>query len=283
MRQGRGTGTYQSYIPWHRVGRGDPASSGRSHLLVWRQRQCELLSDGEMNGLLFSTMLTNLVDIREQHVLSLENAEFELSEYDACRRGSVAHGTVSIAKQLSYKHPRVSDDGVSELWRMTTDQVLVLHKENGQLELLAVAYKHDRNELTKRQRQLLEIEKQYWNARGVQWILITPDLFEESVGDTLSRNAPWGLGDAVSQFQMQLAADTVKQMPWASFNRTLSSIADQLGGLDLAQRAFWQAVWTGVIPMNLKVGWRPHLPIQVLDRVSFTALNPVISRRSAWN
>lgn len=61
-REGRGTGVYTEYIPWHRVSRGDPASRGRSHLLNWRGRQRELLSDGELVMTLFVTMLPGIDD-----------------------------------------------------------------------------------------------------------------------------------------------------------------------------------------------------------------------------
>lgn len=50
---GRGTGTYQNYIPWQRVGRSDPSSMGRSHLQMWNGRQRELLSDQEWVGVFF--------------------------------------------------------------------------------------------------------------------------------------------------------------------------------------------------------------------------------------
>lgn len=61
-RQGRGSGTHDNYLPWHRVSRGDPASSGRSHLLMWRERLRELLSDGEHVEQLFASQLNNLED-----------------------------------------------------------------------------------------------------------------------------------------------------------------------------------------------------------------------------
>lgn len=282
IRQGRGTGTYQDYIPWHRVGRGDPSSVGRSHLMVWRQRQRELLSDGEMAGLLFSTMLPNLVDIREQHRLALDDGPIELAQYDARLSGRHAPGTLSIAKQLGLKHPSVNGGGRSEMWHMTTDQVLVQRNADGSLELLAVAYKHDRLMLTKRKRELLKIEEAYWHARGVKWILITPEVFEERVGDTLSRSAPWGLGPPVTPSAISISVATVTSPHRMSLTKTLNVVADQLGAMDLAQRAFWQAVWSGAIPMDLTTGWRPHLPIRLLDHAAFVDLNPVASRRSAW-
>lgn len=282
-RIGRGTGTYQDYIPWHRVGRGDPSSLGRSHLMMWSKRQRELLSDGEMVGLLFATMLTNVKDIREQHKLSPEDGPFELSEYDIRYSGRIVPGTLSIAKKLAFKHPRVNGDGRSDDWKMTTDQLLVLGLASGELELLAVAYKPKGDALTKRARQLLAIEKEYWAARGVTWILITPDVFEESVGVTLCRAVPWGLGAPVFAPEISIAVELTERCLGHTLTYTIDTIANQLGGNDLAKRSFWQAVWSGALPMDLRTGWRPHLPIQLLDTKSFVALNPVASRRSSWN
>lgn len=283
MRQGRGTGTFQNYLPWHRVGRGDPSSRGRSHLMIWRDRQRELLSDGEWDGLLFATMISNLLDVREQHRLSLEDGPSELALYDVRHGGIVYPGTLAIAKKLNVKHPRVSEAGTSVDWKMTTDQVLVLRAPSGDLELLAVAYKDNNSDLTKRNRQLLAIEKAYWDARGVVWILITPELFDESVGVTLRRAVPWGLGTPVSPSDIAVAVNAVKKTLGQSFTDTLNSIDLVLGEKDRAQRAFWQAVWTGAIPMDLRIGWRPHLPIKLMSQKKFVALNPVASRRTSWN
>lgn len=127
VRQDRGLGTYQDYIPWHRVGRGDPSSMGRSHLMMWKDRQRELLSDGEWVGLLFATLVRTVTDVREQLKLSLGDAPFELGDYDARFMGQPFPGTRSIAEKLGIKHPRVNGEGRSEDWVMTTDQVLLMH------------------------------------------------------------------------------------------------------------------------------------------------------------
>lgn len=281
-RQGRGTGTYQNYIPWHRVGRGDPSSRGRSHLMMWRERQREMLSDGEWVGLLFTTLLSNLDDVLEQHKLALESSPNELALYDVRYGGQVCPGTLSISKQLGFKHPRVNGDGVSVYWTMTTDQILVFRQPDGRPELLAVAYKPDSKKLTKRNRELLAIEKAYWNARGVEWILITPEIFSEAVGVTLRRAVPWGLGTQVSTEAITVAVGIVNLTLGHTFTYTIDSIASVLGDKDLAQRSFWQAVWCGAIPMDLRTGWRPHLPIRLLSAEAFLALNPVASRRTSW-
>ncbi len=256
---------------------------GRSHLMMWKDRQRELLSDGEWVGSLFATMLTTLEDLREQLKLSLDNAAHELGDYDARFMGQICPGTKSIAKKLGIKHPRVNGEGQSEDWVMTTDQVLLLQNLDVSKKLLAVSYKPNYEALTKRERQLLSIEAAYWAARSVQWILITSDLFEESVGITLRRTAPWGLGEPVSTAAVRVAVSTTEKLLGHTFTFTLDALTLQLGDVDLAQRAFWQAVWCGSLPVDLRRGWRPHLPIELLDPAGFAALNPVASRRSSWN
>lgn len=80
-REGRGTGIYEEYIPWHRVSRGDPASRGRSHLLEWKDRLRELLSDGELGAQLFAVMLPDLDDSLEQYRLEQEPSQHPLAAY----------------------------------------------------------------------------------------------------------------------------------------------------------------------------------------------------------
>lgn len=280
-RQGRGKGTFEDYLPWHRVGRGDPSSLGRSHLMMWRNRQRELLSDGEWVGFLFSAMLPDLEDVREQHPLATQSSEHELTLYNVGNSATEYPGTLELARQLGIKHPKITESGNSVDWQMTTDQVLVLNLA-GTRELLAVAYKPNEKNLSKRQRQLLLLEKTYWDKRKVTWLLITPSLFDESVGLKLRETAPWALGIPSTQAEIETAARVVQQTIGHTYAYTLQAIAAELGGLAVAQRALWQGVWSAKIPSDLRTGWRPHLPIELLTAEDFRGLNPVASRRSAW-
>jgi hypothetical protein len=228
-------------------------------------------------------MISNLEDVREQNRLSLDDGPFELVLYDVRFAGKVCPGTLTIAKLLGFKHPRVNGDGISDYWHMTTDQVLVIRQPNGSLELLAVAYKPNDKKISKRVGQLLAIEKAYWEARRVIWMLITPALYDEAVGLTLRRAAPWGLGATVSSANIAIAVKTVHQTLGHTYTYTLDAITCALGDKDLAQRALWQAAWTGALPMDLRIGWRPHLPIKLISPDAFAALNPITSRRTSWN
>lgn len=281
--EGRGTGQYETYIPWHRVGRGDPSSRGRSHLQMWKGRQRELLSDGEWDKTFFATMLPNLKDLQEQFPLSAEPCRHELTEYINSAPPGEFLGTKEIADQLKISHPKISGDGETVDWVPTTDLLLALETFTRTLELLAVSVKPTA-QLTKSMRRSLALEKAYWDARKVQWLLITPEQSDKRVTLTLRSSMPWALGEQVCDSDKAEATLLASRHNGSSLTYVLEAISRVLGqDLDYAQRAFWQSVWSGSIPLDLRRGWRPHLPIALLSTEAFWDQNPIASRRSAWN
>jgi hypothetical protein len=279
---GRGLGTYERYVPWHRVSRNDPASSGRSHLLLLAGRPCELLSDKEWVAALFCTMVPELEDLREQFPLGLTWSPHELGAYDFRLGGPDLPGTLEIASEYGLRHPRVNGNGRSAPWVMTTDLLLTLRAPSGALRLLAVSCKSSSDLTCKRTLEKLRIERHYWLTRGAEWLLVTPDLYEELVALTLRNAMPWGLGQAVSDEARMSAADIARRISGYPLCSVLEHISCALGDLDVAQRAFWQAVWSGLLPLDLRRGWRPHLPTVLCTVDGFLALNPIASRRSSW-
>lgn len=279
---GRGTGTYNTYLPWHRVGRSDPASRGRSHLHMWRGRQREFLSDLEWVGFLFATMHRQLDDVLEQFPLSLEAERHELSRYDSRADGGAIAGTREMAERLGARHPKVTSAGRTEPWVMTTDQLLIFRSETGAPRLLATSFKYPGDLRRKRARELLEIERLYWSERGVEWRLVTPDQFDPQVALTLRNAVPWGLGEKSSLEHVQTAIAVTKQKAGHPLSVVLSELAATLGSMDCAQRSFWQAVWSGDLPLDLTRGWRPHEPIRLLPPEKFWERNPIVAGRSAW-
>lgn len=282
FRTGRGLGSMDDYIPWHRVGRGDPASHGRSHLQTWNGRQRELLSDHEWVEVFFAVMLPNLFDLREQFPLAMDDGAHELSQYRVDAPQGNFPGTRELAERLKIKHPKVTGDGETDDWVPTTDLLLTLRSRVGTLELLAISLKPE-GALTKRKIKLLELERAYWDARGVQWLLITPFQFDERVGLTLRCSMPWALGAATPDSDKEIAATLVSDFYGCSLTFLLKQLSDHFGDMDHGQRAFWQGVWCGQIPMDLRRDWRPHRPIALLSSEDFWSLNPIASRRSAWN
>lgn len=282
FRLGRGLGIFGDYIPWHRVSRSDPSSLGRSHLLQGKDRQHELLSDHEWVAIMFVFMLPDLLDVREQYPLAQQEGQHEIGAYRVDMGSEHFPGTLTLAAMLGIKHPKTSEGQESANWVMTTDLLIALRNDDGTAELLAVAVKTIDDMEQKRKRELLAIEREYWIARGVTWLLITPALYDEQVGLNLRMQMPWTLGVRASARDRQLAVEVVRCFPGRSLTFVLQQLEATLGEMDLAQRAFWQAVYCGEIPMSLRRGWRPHQPVVLLPHTDFVAQNPIAARRSAW-
>lgn len=282
QKQGRGLGTLKNFKPWHRVGRGDPSSKGRSHLQMWHERQREVLSDKEWVGLFFAVSTKFLFDLLEQFPLSLAAASHELSKYTVDASQAIYPGTVELADRLGIKHPKTSESGTTSEWVMSTDLLLVLRSPSGKLELLAVSIKTDEDFSKKRTKELLSLEREYWISRDVTWLLITPSLYDKRVGLRLRDTMPWALEHFVGENDINIAATLAREFQGRSLSHVYEILSTKLGNLDCAQRSFWQAVWCGKIPLDLRRGWRPHQPIKLLSEEEFASLNPIGSRRTAW-
>ena len=282
-REGRGIGTYSYYIPWHRVSRGDPSSKGRSHLIVWMDRQRELLSDQEWGGLNFAGLVPGLVDLVEQFPISQDPSSHDLSRWQVgCGLKQFA-GTLEIAGKLGIKHPALKDGDETHVWTSTTDLLLVVRNQRGGLGLLAVSCKPS-SALTKRAKELLRLEKTYWNIRNVDWLLITPSQYEKSVGLTLRRSSPWGFDEPAEITDIETACTVVRSVPWRPYSDVIHHLTDRFGGerhRHQAQRALWQSIWRGLLPVDLRRGWRPHHPLSLISQKEFMSLNPILARRSA--
>lgn len=249
---------------------------------VWRGRHRELLSDIEWVTLCFAILVPTLDDLREQFPLALETAGHEIAAYDARFTGYLRPGTLELADALKVRHPVVREDGVTAPWVMSTDFLLTLKSAGGRPELLAVACKSAGDILRRRTKEKLRLEREYWLARGVPWLLITPDLFDTSVGLTLRMATSWLLADQVPPESRHVAIDVTTRRAGRPLMSILNSIASHLGDMHHAQAAFWQAVWGGELPVDLRRGWRPQEPLELLGQQAFMTLNPLASRRSAW-
>ena len=282
-RERRGDGTYADYRGQHRVTRGDPASRGRSHLLHFRGRLRDLLSDGEWHEQLFATMLPDLDDCREQQPLSVEPSPCVLSEYGDASPLASFPGTQELAAQLGIKHPQVSDRGETVPWPLSTDLVLIRTSQGRRRSVVAIASKPEADLASPRKRQLLELERAYWRVRGHDWLLLTERCYDRAVALTLRRIAPWALGPASSREHMQTAVEIARRRSDAPFSRVNAEVTDAVGDPDRAKCALWQAVWTGALPIDLVRGWRPHLPLHHIPSDLFWRFNPIAARRSVWS
>jgi hypothetical protein len=159
---GVGQGVREEYRPWIKV--RAIASRGSSHIVpgVKVHRAHQLLSKAEFHFHLILEHDPSVIDIREQYPL-LPQAE-----------------THSIACSFGYRpvfYPRTKVPHV-----FTTDFLITSVGEDGKERIIARSLKY-RSEITeispkKRARLLekLEIEKEYWSRRGVDWKLVLYEL-----------------------------------------------------------------------------------------------------------
>ncbi len=281
---GRGLGTFEDYIPFHRVSRSDASSIGRSHLVLWKNRHIELLSDGELVAFYFSTMVPSIYDIREQFPLSYESATHEITSYVYSEANNYFDGTNEISEKFKIKHPLVKGNGLgnSAPWVMTTDLLLTLKDVKGKVSLLAISCKPKDFSLENRAKELMTIEREYWHARGVDWLLITPELYNIKTAYTLKNTCSWALDSEISEQILQSAAKEIYRLEGSSLTHIIQVLSKKFGRVDIAQKAFWQNVWRGFVPLDLNRGWRPSEPCFLMSSDDFMLLNPIASRRTSW-
>lgn len=282
--RGRGTGFGSHYSPWHQVTRGDPGSRGRSHLINWRLgRLHHLLSDHELLIMGFSAMVPGVVDIREQFPLSLLLHPQELSLVNGEEFGRIVPGTLELAETLGIRHPRLGAVKNEDWWVMSTDLLLTISLGSS-TQLIAVSIKYDNDLASVRTRELLQLEREYWRCQGVPWLLITPSTYVLEVGLTVRHALPWALVPEVLPGPvLKGVADLGVKLHGASFDRALLSISTAFNcNRSDAQFLLWGAVWAGVLPVDLSMRMDPNAMVRVIPFADFWSMNPIASRRSAW-
>ena len=151
IRQGFGQGEGAEYKPFSYV--RDVPSQGASHMVqsTLTGRVHHYLSDGEWSVHLLAEYCRATVDIREQYALL---------PWTEVRDVADAHG-------ITYpRYPSTSTPFV-----LTTDLLMSLARVDGK-QLVAVAVKTD-DVLDDRTIEKLWLEKMYWRARGIAWVLVT--------------------------------------------------------------------------------------------------------------
>ena len=156
----RGQGVGKHYKPFLTV--QDVPSKGRIHRRpsLTHNRIVHLLSDLELAAFLLFDWQKSVIDIREQFPIPVTD-------------------TLDICRQLGIRHPQIKG-----FLKVVTTDLLIDFKDKTQL---AVAVKHSSDLGKERVVDKLQIEKAYWEGRGVQWRLFT----EQEVSDGLRENLNW--------------------------------------------------------------------------------------------
>lgn len=179
IKEGRGQGIGKEYKPWLTI--QDISSLGRECRThgIKIDRQHELLSDNERDYFFIIEYSDCIKDIREQFpLLPLEQ-------------------TVNIANRLGIKH---SQDMVTKTPLVMTTDFLVSVEINGEIKTLARTIKEKRD-LTKRQIEKFEVERQYWKMKGVDWGIVTEDEINTVASKNISIIRPFHSLDDIDSFE----------------------------------------------------------------------------------
>jgi hypothetical protein len=283
--EARGTGVYGDYQPWHQVTRADPSSRGRSHLTYCPKthRLRHHLSDGEQLMFAFAWMTPHVIDIREQFKLETSGHQNALSQYSTQCAAYMHQGTKEIADEMHIKAPLARNGKQTGVWRLTTDFLITTKRSERDPHLIAVAYKPITDLLSPRKRDLLRIEQRYWQNEGATWLLITPGQFSASVALTVKTVIPWVLNPEQASDALKLkCADVAKMHTGKPLQYVLQIVSGALN-IDLhnASVAFYQAVWAGMLPLDLSRSRFISDPLRLLSVDDFWRQNPIVSKRSA--
>lgn len=284
--KGRGEGVGSDYSAWHSITRGDPGSLGKSRIQNNNlfDRSMDYLSDSEFAAFCFVTMLPDVHDIREQYPLCLDEHPCDVSKYVANKLSINALGTIEVAEILGYPHPVVRRNGEVVNWSLTTDLLITINHPQDGYKLLAVSVKDiSSSMLSERQKELLIIEREYWARQGVQWLLITPEVFCKSVVVTLKSYAAYAISDTSVDKELIIAVTEllplINNMPLSKVLKFIESTLKVSQAA--AQKIFWQGVWKGFIPINLKRKVTPFTPINLISNEDFWQQNPIAVGRTS--
>ncbi|AJA13572.1 TnsA endonuclease N-terminal domain-containing protein [Pseudomonas sp. 165] len=233
---GFGSGAGVGYVPWLRV--QDVPSMGRSHKIpgVKIERLHHLLSDLERAYLLVCEFSENVVDIREQYPLL------------------PAESTQAIAKAIGVRYPRYKSTALPLV--MTTDFLLTVRQPNGDFKSVArtIKYQQDLNSL--RTLEKLEIERRFWMSQGVDWAIVTEEMFTPDLIKNLGllrryAKLPRVLTSSVLHAEFLELLESSKAYPWAT-SECLRRIATRLGiAYGDARDIFFNLIWRKVILIDL--------------------------------
>jgi hypothetical protein len=166
IREGRGRGRLADYSPWLHI-QDVPSRGLVTRIKGWKSgRVHHVLSLLELRCLYALDWRTEVVDIREQYPL-LPQEE-----------------TIAIAADCGIKHP--TDPRTKHAVVMTTDFVATV-LVNGVAVDQALCVKYEGDLDSARTREKLDIERHYWEARNVDWKIVT----EHDLPKPLARNIEW--------------------------------------------------------------------------------------------
>ncbi len=247
-KEGRGQGTLQDYKPWLTV-RDVPSHGRSSRDKGWKTgRTHHFLSILELLYYLTLEWSLMVTDIREQYpLLPIDD-------------------TLAIADSLDIKHP--THPKTKEPVVLTTDFYISLRNERGTFEH-ARTVKYAKDLSNRRTLEKLEIERRYWEVRGIDWGIVT----EHEIPHTLAKNVDflhdaWHLCKRMPEKNISLVAELLTRFVSEQHQplNELTALSDKQlglkGGTSLKVVYYLLATRQWRIDMNIPID--PDQPLAVL-------------------
>ncbi len=165
IKEGRGQGELSEYIPWIKIQDFSSKGNATRNWGYKTRRQHEFLSNIERDYFLLLERDDSVLDIREQYPLDRSM-------------------TVKIAEEKKIDH---SIDIQTDVYIPMTTDFLITLKVNNQLTYLARTVKPAIELEDPRVIQKFEIEREYWERKGVDWGIVT----EKDINKNMALNIAW--------------------------------------------------------------------------------------------
>lgn len=253
------------YRPWNTIRQSHTYGQGQEILSRLSDRTHHLYSRGERQMFVLVEALPNVIDLKEQFPLPLDE-------------------TLALAAELNIKHPgafkeRVEHDGVIPAKTMTSDLVATFQNASGQTCVVVYSFKyadaiderkHPRS--AKRSNQKLELERTYWERQGIKWILITEASYSpiyiynlEYLRDCFLYPEALKVSDDLYRLFIKTLYTQAKITPQATLKQLLVSVSKELDlPIYQAQALFQKAGYFKDINIDLFTEIELYRPLTLL-------------------
>lgn len=250
---GDARGRLQNYVPFHKT-HEVPSEGTVTRDKGWKtNRPHHLLSRLEYHFFYNLEWYPKVIDIREQYVLDVEE-------------------TIEIAKRLNVAHPaHTNKKKVRVISPMTTDFLVSVKKDIGVGEVArTVKYSQDLSD--SRVIEKFEIERIYWESRGIDWGIVT----EKDINLPLAKNIeiihPYRRIELCEPITPEILVQLIPVLK-NNLSKTNLTLADVCVACDVALNlaagialsAIWHLLATGKIKADMNTELEPRKKIKALE------------------
>lgn len=158
------------YKPWNTIRQSHTYGQGQEILNRLDDRTIHLYSRGERQLFVLIEAMPNVIDIKEQFPLPLNE-------------------TLNLASELNIRHPgaykeRFENDGIIPAKTMTSDLVATFRQPDNEEKTIVYSFKYQRSldylanpRTAKRAWDKLKLEREFWERQGVEWVLMTEQCY----------------------------------------------------------------------------------------------------------